>query len=109
VSVYVDGSAHAFGRMVMCHMIADTPAELRAMALRIGVALRWFQAEASIPHFDIAKSKRAAAIAAGAIELERRDFVAVMRRIRSTWPVAGGRWLLDGAGTAGRRGCALDH
>lgn len=97
MGVYVDKSAHGFGRMVMCHMIADTPAELRAMAERIGVALKWFQANASTPHFDIAKGKRALAIAAGAIELERRAFVDAMKRIRQTWPHDRGRWLLEGA------------
>lgn len=93
--VYVDKSENGFGRMVMCHMIADTPAELTAMALRIGVALRWFQYRSSTPHFDIAKSKKALAIAAGAIELERRPFVDAMRRIRATWPRReDGCWLL---------------
>lgn len=92
--VYVDKSAHGFGRMVMCHMIADTPEELRAMAWRIGVAVRWFQAESSTPHFDICKAKRALAIAAGAVELERRAYVDAMRRIRQAWPRRGGRWVL---------------
>jgi DNA/RNA-binding domain of Phe-tRNA-synthetase-like protein len=96
VTVYVDKAAHPYGGMIMCHMIADTPDELRTMADRIGVALKWFQHRASTPHFDIARSKRALAIAAGAVELERREFVAAMRRIRATWPrgVHGG-WLLS--------------
>lgn len=80
--VYVDAAVNPFGRMMMCHMIADTPAELREMAEKIGVALRWFQCEASVPHFDIAKSKRALAVAAGAIEVDRRAFVETMKRIR---------------------------
>jgi hypothetical protein len=75
-------------------MIADTPEELRAMAEEIGVALKWFQATASVPHFDIAKSKRALAIAAGAIEVDRKEFVGAMKRIRASWPVSNGLWLL---------------
>lgn len=95
MSVYVDKSSHQFGRMKMCHMIADTPGELRSMALRIGVDLKWFQADASTPHFDVCKSKRALAIAAGAEVLERLAFVHVMRRIRQEWPRAGGgKWML---------------
>lgn len=94
MAVYVDNSAHAFGRMIMCHMIADTPAELRLMAMRIGVGLQWFQFQASTPHFDIAKSKRMLAISHGAIELDRRLFVEAMRRIRQTWPHENGRWKL---------------
>lgn len=68
----------------MCHMIADTAEELHAMADRIGVARRWFQAKASFPHYDIAKSKRALAVEAGAIECDRNAFVAAMRRIRAS-------------------------
>lgn len=94
MSVYVDTSANPFGRMVMCHMMADTPDELRNMANRIGVALRWFQGSASAPHFDIAKSKRELAVAAGAVELDRRAFVAMMKRVRASWPVQNGRWSL---------------
>lgn len=102
MSVYVDKSTNSFGRMVMCHMIADTPAELVAMAGKIGVARKWFQAFASAPHFDIAKSKRALAVEAGAIELDRREFVDAFKRIRSTWPVIPGKgWQLEGANHGG--------
>lgn len=84
--VYVDAAIWPFGRMVMCHMIGDTPEELHAMADRIGVARRWFQCppKASFWHYDIAKSKRALAIAAGAIDCDRNVFVAAMRRIRAS-------------------------
>ena len=90
----MDKAAHAFGRMKMCHMIADTPMELTMMCIRIGVKLKWFQAEASTPHFDIAKGKKELALAAGAVELDRRPYVEVMQRIRQTWPKENGRWLL---------------
>lgn len=86
MSVYVDAAAIPYGRMVMYHMIADTPDELRLMAVRIGVALKWFQRTASAPHFDICKSKRALAVQHGAVEADRRSFVDAMLRIRSTWP-----------------------
>lgn len=88
MSVYVDKAANGYGRMVMCHMVADTPAELHAMADRIGVARKWFQdpktMNVSTPHYDICKSKRALAVASGAIEFERNDFVAAVRRIRAS-------------------------
>jgi len=80
MTVYVDNMRAQFGRMVMCHMWADTRDELFAMADRIGVARRWFQRPdyvgvpgmtASWEHFDIAQSKRALAVAAGAIETDR--------------------------------------
>lgn len=81
VSVYVDDMRAAFGRMVMCHMWADSDAELLAMADAIGVARKWIQGHpelsfgkhrrASWVHFDIALSKRALAVKAGAIETDR--------------------------------------
>jgi len=86
VSVYVDKAIYRVGRMIMCHMIADTPDELHAMAAKIGVDRRWFQEppKASFWHYDIAKSKRGMAMAFGAIECERNSFVMAIRRIRSS-------------------------
>ncbi len=91
MSVYVDRATNGYGRMVMCHMIADTFEELHAMAETIGVARRWFQKAppASFPHYDVAKSKRALAVEAGAIDCDRDTFVAHMRRLRPTYGVYG--------------------
>lgn len=84
MTVYVDKAQHAFGRMVMCHMLADSLPELLAMADTIGIDRKWYQGfdKASCPHFDIAKSKRALAVQAGAVEVERGELAAVMRRIK---------------------------
>ena len=60
MTVYVDDMRAPFGRMIMCHMIADSTAELLNMADRIGVARRWIQHRGTVrEHFDIARSKRA--------------------------------------------------
>lgn len=71
MTVYVDDMKAAFGRMVMCHMLADTDDELHAMADRIGVLRKWWQSpeKTSGSHYDIALSKRALAVQAGAIEI----------------------------------------
>lgn len=82
MAVYVDHYFAQYGRMQMSHMIADTLDELHEMANRIGVARRWFQEHASIPHYDICKSKRELAITLGTMPLERRDFVLKVREIR---------------------------
>lgn len=74
MSVYVDSMNAAFGRMVMCHMIADSSEELLAMADRIGVARKWLQdAGTHREHFDICLSKRARAVKAGAVEISWTD------------------------------------
>ena len=55
-----------YGRLVMCHMIADDLVELLEMADRIGVDWKWLQYAATPKeHFDIALSKRKLAVAAG--------------------------------------------
>ena len=70
MSVYVDDMRAPFGRMLMCHMIADTHEQLVRMADRIGVARHWLQdARNHGEHFDICLSKKARAISFGAIEI----------------------------------------
>lgn len=88
MSVYVDAPIHRFGRMKMCHMLADTTAELVVMAATIGVARRWIQ-HAGTPkeHFDICKAKRELALLAGAVEVDRERLVGIIRAKRA----AGGR------------------
>lgn len=81
MSVYVDNAEHRVGRMKMCHMLADTPEELRAMAVRVGVSVRWIQHPGTPKeHFDICKSARAKAVQLGAIEIDSRGIVEVLRR-----------------------------
>lgn len=81
MAVYVDNMRAGYGRMKMCHMLADSVAELLAMADRIGVDRKWFQA-LSHPHFDICLAKRALAVACGAVQVDRHGIFAVMKRHR---------------------------
>lgn len=83
MTVYVDTMKAKYGRMVMCHMIADTTEELLAMADRIGVARKWLQkAGQHDEHFDIALSKRKLAVAAGAVEVSMMDLGRILRARR---------------------------
>lgn len=68
MSVYVDDVRHRFGRMVMCHLWADTEAELHAEAAALGLRRAWFQEppKASWKHYDISLGVKAKAIARGA-------------------------------------------
>ncbi|MEH6490721.1 DUF4031 domain-containing protein [Halopseudomonas sp.] len=75
MAVYVDNMKARFGRLIMCHMIADTEEELHQMADAIGVSRRWWQSPESTSgsHYDIALSKRALAVKAGAKEVTLRE------------------------------------
>lgn len=85
MTVYVDDMRAEYGRMVMCHMIADTDEELHAMADRIGVARKWFQKPGTPRrHYDIALSKRALAVAAGATEITWREAGCMVARRAAT-------------------------
>lgn len=74
MAVYVDDMQADFGRMKMCHMIADTTEELLAMVDKIGVQRKWIQYPGTFKeHFDISLTKRALAVKAGAIEITWRQ------------------------------------
>lgn len=74
MTVYVDDMRAPFGRMVMCHMLADSSEELLAMADRIGISHRWIQHPGTRKeHFDISLGKRALAVEAGAVEITFRQ------------------------------------
>ncbi|API76570.1 hypothetical protein AC251_18165 (plasmid) [Ralstonia pseudosolanacearum] len=84
MSVYVDDMAAPYGRMVMFHMVADTDAELHAMADRIGVARKWHQKPGTPhSHYDICKAKRAQAVALGAIEIDRTALAQLIKHKRA--------------------------
>ncbi len=81
--VYVDSARNRIGPYLMCHMVADTTAELLAMVDRIGVQRKWIQ-RAGKPdeHFDICQSKRRLAVAAGAEQVSGKQLVMVIHRKR---------------------------
>lgn len=102
--VYVDDMhlypAGQFGRMKMSHLLADTDEELHAMADKIGVARRWHQAPPRHDsHYDIAMSKRAQALAHGAISITWRQAGAMNTRRRITGqlgdPASAEAWLQE--------------
>lgn len=86
MTVYVDSMKASFGRMIMCHMLADSDDELHAMADQIGVARRWWQSpeKTSGSHYDIALTKKALAVAAGAVEITMRQAGAMNMRRKVT-------------------------
>jgi hypothetical protein len=74
VTVYVDDMGAPYRNMIMYHMIADTDEELHAMADKIGVARRWWQAPPKHDsHYDISDGKRALACNCGARSISWRE------------------------------------
>lgn len=69
-----------------CHLISDaTPgdnAELHAFAALVGLKRAWFQRSTSGPHYDLTAGRRAAAVKAGAVELDDRPFHEILKRWR---------------------------
>ena len=84
MAVYVDEAKHPYGRMVMCHMMADSSDELLSMADKIGVARKWIQ-KAGTPyeHFDVSKGARAKAVELGAKEVTSRELGRMINERRS--------------------------
>jgi hypothetical protein len=81
MSVYIDQARNAYRRMVMGHMVADSVLDLFEMAQAIGMHSGWFQPR-SFPHFDVSLTRRDLARARGALDVDRREIVRVMRRYR---------------------------
>ena len=82
MSVYVDKASNPLGRMKMCHMMADTLDELHAMADRVGMKREWFQNNPDHPHYDLSQSKRALVVQNGAIEIDGRQLIELIRKWR---------------------------
>ena len=64
------------------HLVADSLEELHRFAQSIGLRREWFQPQ-SFPHYDLTKRRRAQALKGGAVRVDRRELVAVMRRYRA--------------------------
>lgn len=82
--VYIDNMFAEFGRMKMCHMMADSTDELLLMADRIGVSRKWIQEAGTYhEHFDVSSGKRLEAIKLGAIAITMDDLgdMLVKRRL----------------------------
>ena len=85
MGVYVDDMQAKFGRMIMCHMVADSTEELLEMVDKIGIDRKWIQQPGTVhEHFDIAKTKRALAIEHGAKPVSQRQLSLILkdRRLR---------------------------
>ncbi|WP_115719486.1 DUF4031 domain-containing protein [Gallaecimonas mangrovi] len=74
MAVYVDNMKAPFHGMLMCHMLADSEAELHAMADKIGMQRRWHQHPGTHKsHYDLNEEKRALAVQLGAVEITLKE------------------------------------
>lgn len=63
-----------------CHLFTDGSLDdLHLFARRLGMKREWFQNHTRLPHYDLVPSKRAKALALGAIEVDRRRTVEIMK------------------------------
>ena len=65
-----------------CHLLADTPGELHAMADAIGMPRRFFQDHPRRWHYDLPVHLRGLAVELGALELTTRQVADLLRRRR---------------------------
>ena len=90
MTVYVDDLGH-YGWVLRgretssCHLFSDSLdlAELHAIAAAIGMRRAWFQDKHRAPHYDLTPSRRAVAVAAGAVPVDRRTAVGIWRQRRT--------------------------
>ncbi len=78
ITVYPAAMTRGLPGRSWCHMVSDLDeAELHAFAARIGLRRSWAQLrpKASAAHYDLTPSRRALAIASGAIEVSARELV----------------------------------
>lgn len=81
MSVYVDDMYAPYGRMKMCHMIADTHEELVEMVDRIKLSKKWIQDKGTYrEHFDIGVAKRKLAVNYGAQEVSVMDLGRIIHK-----------------------------
>lgn len=69
-----------------CHLFTDSEdlSELHKLAARIGMRRSWFQdTPGKLPHYDLVPTRRAAAVALGAVECGREKLVECIRAARA--------------------------
>lgn len=86
MSVYVDSLQPCMRKKnwpydEYCHLLADTARELHGFAEHLGLKRSWFQ-NGSLPYYDLTRGMRGEAVRAGAVEIDRKKFVEILRKYR---------------------------
>ena len=84
MTVYVDNANLAFGRMIMCHVIADSDTELLSAIEKINLDKKYHQYPNTWKsHFDVCKSKKKLLIENGAVEISYKELGKIILNKRS--------------------------
>lgn len=75
MAVYVDNVRIAWRGRQWCHLVADSLDELHQFAKSLGLKRTWFQAHASLPHYDVTIEVRIVALSRGAVAADRRTLI----------------------------------
>ncbi len=65
-----------------CHLVADSLDELHWFAKSLGLKRTWFQAHASLPHYDVTVEVRFVALSRGAVAADRRTLILRGRQLK---------------------------
>ena len=82
MAVYVDNARLAWRGRRWCHLVADSLDELHGFAKSLGLKRGWFQAQASLPHYDVTVEVRDLALSRGAMQADRRTLVLLGRQLK---------------------------
>lgn len=83
MAVYVDSLRdYGWRHGPSCHLIADSVEELIEFAESIGLRREWYQPKSS-PHFDLTEDGRKLAVERGAIEVNQRELIGILRKLRA--------------------------
>ncbi|MBW0447950.1 DUF4031 domain-containing protein [Paraburkholderia phenoliruptrix] len=82
MAVYVDNARVTWRGRQWCHLVADSLDELHRFAESIGLKRGWFQARASLPHYDVTVEVRDVALSRGAMQVDRRTLVLRGRQLK---------------------------
>jgi hypothetical protein len=82
LAVYVDNVRIAWRGREWCHLVADSLHELHSFATSLGLKRAWFQAHASLPHYDVTVEVRVVALSRGAVAADRRTLVSRGRQLK---------------------------
>lgn len=82
MTVYVDQSIYKKpnGKVLYCHMIADTLVELHEFATKIEISSAWFHS-GRFKHYDLNPVNRLAAVDAGAVEITSKEMVTLLKKL----------------------------